>query len=231
MSIRTFIEKIKRRETPFYDRLYLILKSAMVVDIPVFRPLGKFLYLERAIRLTCWQWVVQNLYYIPLFKSQCQTYGRNLRIYCGIPQIWGDVRLHIGDNCVMHGTTTLVGAKVFDAPTLRIGNNVYLGSSLTISVGADITIGNDVLIGDGINIFSYESHPANPKDRHGTPTKENGKPVVIEDNVQIGSKTTIMKGVTIGKNSVIANSSFIIKKVPPDSLVMGNPARVFPLFY
>ncbi len=231
MSIRSFIEKIKRRETPFYDRLYRILKSIAVVDIPVFRPLAKILYAERVFRLSAWEWLVQNLYYIPMFKGQCRSYGKNLKIYGGIPQIWGDLRIHIGDNCVLHGTTTLVGAKVFDAPTLAIGDNSYLGYALTITVGADISIGSGALIGDNVNIISYESHPANPEERHKTPSRESGKPIIIEDNVQIGSKSSIMKGVTIGKNSVVANSSLVIQKVPPDSLVMGNPARVFPLFY
>jgi acetyltransferase-like isoleucine patch superfamily enzyme len=231
MSLKTIIVKIKRRETPFYNRLYLFLKSAQAVDIPVIRPLHLFLLKERTVRHAVWHWLTQNLYYVPLFKSQCRSYGKNLLVLGGLPQIYGDLGIDIGDNCVLHGATTLVGAKVFDDPTLRIGNNTHLGYSLNITVGCDITIGSDVMIAGGVTIFSYDGHAANPMERHAIAPKETSKPVTIEDNVWVGMNCTIMKGVTIGRNSVIVPGSVVTQKIPPDSLVIGNPARVFPLIY
>lgn len=231
MSFRSYFEKIKRRESPFYDRLYLLLKAASTAEVPVFAPLASILYNERAFRLTTWRWFVQNFYYTPLFKSQCRSYGKNLRILDGIPQIYGNLSICIGDDCTLHGTSTFVGSKVFDEPTLKIGNNTHLGSNLGITVGCDITIGNDVMIANGVNIFSYDAHGTNPAKRHEAPPKETGKPVIIGDNVWIAAKSVIMKGASIGRNSVVANSSVVIQKVPPDSLVIGNPARIFPLMY
>lgn len=139
--------------------------------------------------------------------------------------------MEIGDDVVLHGTSSLVGAKVFKNPRLRIGNNTHLGSSLGIVVGQDITIGNNVLIANGVNIFSYDQHPANPADRHLPAPPESSRPVVIEDNVWIGAKSIIFKGVIIGRNSIVAAGSVVTQKVPPDSMVIGNPARVFPLMY
>lgn len=231
MGLNELATKIRRRETPFFDRLYRLLKSARSANVPVIRPLHRFLYAERLFRLEAWHWLVQNFYYIPLFKSQCRSYGRDLKLVAGIPQLVGDAHIHLGDNCLLHGTTTIVGAKVFDAPTLRIGDNTHLGYNLHITVGCDITIGRDVMIAGGVSIFSYDGHSSNPAERHGVAPKETGKPIVIEDNVWIGTRSIIMKGVTIGKNSIVAPSCVVTQKVPADSLVIGNPARAFPLIY
>jgi len=231
MDLKKIITKIKRRETPFYDRLYIFLKSAQSMDIPVIPPFHRLLYTEYKIRHATWNWITQNLYYVPLFKSQCRSYGKNLKVCGGLPQIYGDLNIHVGNNCSLHGATTLVGAKVFDAPTLRIGNNSHLGYSLNITVGCDITIGSDVLIAGCVSIFSYDGHSANPVERHAIAPKESSKPIIIEDNVWIGMGSSIMKGVTIGRNSVVVSGSVVTQKIPADSLVIGNPARVFPLIY
>ncbi len=229
MSLKEIATRIKRQDNVFYRGLYHLLKSAQTVNIPVIRPVHRFLYTERVLRHAAWHWVKQNLYYVPLFKSQCRSYGTNLNVLGGLPQIYGDLKIDIGDNCVLHGATTLVGAKVFDEPTLRVGNNTHLGYALNITVGCDVTIGSNVLIAGGVSIFSYDGHSANPMERHAAAPRKTSKPVVIEDNVWIGMNSTIMKGVTIGRNSVVAPGSVVTQKIPPDSLVIGNPARVFPL--
>lgn len=228
MSLRRFIVRIKRRETPLYERLYHLLKSVQSVDLPVFTALARFLYSERLLRVSAWNWLVQNFYYIPMFKGRCSRYGKNLRIIDGIPQIYGDLKIDLGDNCTFHGTTTLVGAKVFDEPTLKVGNNVHFGYNLAITVGSDITIGNDVMIAGGVSIFSYDTHSTSPLLRHTTPPKETGKAVVIEDNVWIGTRAIIFKGASVGKNSVVAAGSVVTQRVPANCLALGNPARNFP---
>jgi acetyltransferase-like isoleucine patch superfamily enzyme len=228
--MQNLLAKIRRRETPFYNKLYLLLKATQGVNVPVVRPLHRFLYAERMLRHSVWHVLVQNLYFNPLFKSQCQSCGKNLKIFGGLPLLVGDIRLHLGDDCILHGSTTIVGAKVFEAPTLRVGNNTHLGHQLGITVGADVTIGNDVLIAGGVNILAYPGHPSDPAQRHGVAPKESSRPIIIEDNVWIGTRAVIMKGVTIGKNSIIAPASVVTMKVPPDSIALGNPARIFPLF-
>ncbi len=52
------------------------------------------------------------------------------------------------------------------------------------------------------------------------------KPVVIEDDVWIGSRVTILPGVTIGRGSVVGAAAVVTKDVPPYSVVAGNPAKV-----
>jgi acetyltransferase-like isoleucine patch superfamily enzyme len=146
-----------------------------------------------------------------------------------MPLVMGHLRLNIGDDVIMHGVSTLVGAKVFEAPMLHIGNNTRLGYQLIVNVGCDVTIGDNVLVGDRVSILSYDGHPVNPAVRHLPAPKESSKPIVIGNNVWIASNCTILKGVTIGEGSVIANGSIVTANVPPNSLAIGNPARVFPL--
>lgn len=231
MSLFGISKKNRQRQTPFYDWLYQFLKSARIANLPVIRPLHSFLYAERLMRLAAWHWLIQTVYYIPLFKSQCRSYGKGLMILGGLPQIIGDLRIDIGNNCILHGTTTLVGAKVFDEPTLRVGNNTHLGYNLHISVGSDITIGEDVMIAGGVSIFSYDGHSVNPAERHNIAPKETSKPIIIGNNVWIGTRSIILKGVVIGENSVIGANAVVTKKIPPNSLVIGNPARIFPLIH
>lgn len=231
MSLREFIVKIRNRETPFFDRLYRTVKAVRGVEVPVIRPLHRALYAERAFRLTCWRELVRTFYHEPLFKSQCAAAGKGLRVYDGIPQIMGNLQVVIGERVVLHGTSTLIGAKVFERPTLTIGDNTHLGSSLAIIVGQDVTIGSNVLIANGVNIMSYDGHPANPAERHLPASPGSSRPVVIEDNVWIGAKSVIMKGVTVGRNSIVVSGSVVTQKVPPDSMVIGNPARAFPLMF
>lgn len=95
-----------------------------------------------------------------------------------------------------------------DAP-LTIGNNVIFGPAPTIVTG-DHRI--DVI---GKPIFlSYDKLP------------ENDAPVIIEDDVWIGAHVTILKGVTIGRGSVVAAGGIVNKSTPPYSISGGVPARV-----
>lgn len=87
-----------------------------------------------------------------------------------------------------------------------------------------IEIGNDCLVGDAVAIFDSDFHELNPSRRRlgSGPVM----PVVIGNNVWIGSRSIILKGVSLGDNSVIGAMSVVTKPVPPNTLVAGNPARV-----
>ncbi|MDQ7837668.1 MAG: acyltransferase [Thermodesulfobacteriota bacterium] len=228
MFLRDLSLKIRRRETPFYDRLYQIAKSIRSINMPVIKPVHFLLYWERELRLSSWHSLKQFLYYEPLFKSRCEKVGKGLKLFVGIPQIVGDLRLIVGNNVTLHGVSTFSGVKIFDKPTLTIGDNTHLGYQVGITVGCDIQIGSNVLIGNRVGIFSYDLHPLDPAERiaNKPAPKESSKPILIEDNVWIASNSVILKGVTIGRGSVVANSSVVTRNVPPHVVVAGNPARI-----
>lgn len=110
------------------------------------------------------------------------------------------------------------GAKI------KIGNDVGI-SGCTISAAKSIEIGNHVLIGSGAIISDSDAHPIDPEERRlgggGV-----SSPVVVEDDVFIGARAIILKGVTIGRGSVIGAGAVVAKKIPPYSIVVGNPAKV-----
>jgi acetyltransferase-like isoleucine patch superfamily enzyme len=120
---------------------------------------------------------------------------------------------------------------------IKIGSYSFVGENSKIWSGESIIIGNNVLIAHNVNIIDF-SHEANSLDRaegfrnlvsKGHP-KEKGKiptkKIVIEDDVIIYAGTNIVMGVTIGKGSIVAAGSVVIKDVPPYSFVMGNPVKL-----
>ncbi|MDA8430925.1 MAG: DapH/DapD/GlmU-related protein [Geobacteraceae bacterium] len=227
--VDALILKIRRRETPFYSTLYDLAKRARKFEVPVVRPLYRLLAWERLLRRGLWSSCTRILYHTPIFKLRCASAGSGLYLIGGIPLVMGPLRLILGDDVSIHGKSTLIGAKVFDNPTLTVGSNSCLGYQLIIDVGRDVTIGKNVFIGDRVSILSYDGHPTKPEERHLPASRASSKPIVIGDNVWISGNCVILKGVTIGENSVIANGSVVSAKVPPNSLAFGNPARCFPL--
>ena len=109
---------------------------------------------------------------------------------------------------------------------LIIGDNVGISGS-TICASKSVKIGNNVLIGSGCLITDTDAHPINWRDRRsGELSTILRAPVVIGDDVFIGARSIILKGVTIGSRSVIGAGSVVCKDVPADCIVAGNPAKV-----
>lgn len=109
---------------------------------------------------------------------------------------------------------------------LVIGDNVGISGS-TICARKKVTIGNNVLIGSGCLITDSDAHPIDWRDRRdGLDEKTLCAPIVIGDDVFIGARSIILKGVTIGDRAVIGAGSVVAKDVPANTIVAGNPARI-----
>jgi acetyltransferase-like isoleucine patch superfamily enzyme len=126
---------------------------------------------------------------------------------------------------------------------VTIGDFTLLNGALVMAEDK-IDIGSYCLISWNVGIADSDFHPLDPaqrlidaqaiapffKDRPPRP-KLKTAPVKICDNVWIGMNATILKGVTIGENSVVAAGSVVTKSVPPNTVVAGNPAvavKTFP---
>ena len=107
---------------------------------------------------------------------------------------------------------------------IKIGNNVGM-SGCTISCSAQVTIGNNVLIGSGVLITDTDAHAIHYQERNDS-SKIKTIPVLIEDDVFIGARSIILKGVTIGMGSVVGAGSVVVKNVPSMVIVGGNPAKI-----
>lgn len=125
----------------------------------------------------------------------------------------------------------------FEGGKILIGNNVFMNYNSFIGSMEAVTIGNDVIIATNVRIFDNNYHPTSPTQREMMSHNDfygelwtwkyaEHKPVVIGDNVWIGEFSAILKGVTIGKGSIVASHSVVTKDVPPYVIVAGNPARV-----
>jgi len=105
---------------------------------------------------------------------------------------------------------------------ITIGRNVFVNQNCTFYDLDGLEIADDVMIGPNVSIITT-GHPLDPSTRRAVTI---GKPIVIERNVWIAAGATIIGGVTVGENSVVAAGSVVTKDVPPNTLVGGNPAQV-----
>jgi acetyltransferase-like isoleucine patch superfamily enzyme len=165
--------------------------------------------------------------------------------YCETAQIFRFLRnkqsgaVVIGKHCSCYaGCSFSIGVN----GRCTIGDFTLLNGALVMAEEM-IEIGSYCLISWNVGIADSDFHPLDPaqrmvdaqaiapffKDRPPRP-KLKTAPVKISDNVWIGMNATILKGVTIGENSVVAAGSVVTKSVPPNTVVAGNPAIVVKTF-
>lgn len=171
-------------------------------------------------------------------------YGKNFRVFNHLYlKIHVGALVQIGNNCtIMSGaglnplsrnikTCIYVGKKA----TLKLGNDVGISSS-TLWVKESVSIGNSVAIWADCIIMDTDAHNLDWKIRCSEETNEYGEsvdmvtaasaPIVIEDNVLVGARCIILKGVTIGARSIIGSGSIVTKDIPSDCIAAGNPCKV-----
>jgi acetyltransferase-like isoleucine patch superfamily enzyme len=105
---------------------------------------------------------------------------------------------------------------------IRLGRRIFINQNCTMYDLGGIDIGDDVLIGPNVSLIT-SGHPIEPSRRRDGVI---AKPIVIGRNVWIAAGVTIIGGVTVGENAVLAAGSVVTRDVPPNTLVGGNPARV-----
>lgn len=104
---------------------------------------------------------------------------------------------------------------------ISIGKNVFINHDCTFLDLGGITIDDEVLIGPKVSIIT-ENHPTDPTNRKSLDLKS----VHIKKNAWIGAAATILPGVTIGENAIVAAGSVVNKNVPDNVVVAGVPAKI-----
>lgn len=116
---------------------------------------------------------------------------------------------------------------VADRPKARI----KIGDNCRIHAYTEINIGNRVLIAANTQIIDGNSHSLSMENAENRiNTTDNVNPILIADDVWIGTSAIILGGVTIGKGSIVSANTVVNKDVPPYSLVGENPMRVLKSF-
>ena len=184
------------------------------------------------------RFLILQQFYTPitkfLFYINGVRYGNNLKILGflkvditrrGFFSVGNNFKINSGNNYNVIGrqqkTIFCVEGK------LTIGSNVGM-SSTAIICNHKITIGNYVKLGGGVCIYDTDFHDLNPEIRRNQLLdKQNAakSAVVIEDNVFIGAHSTILKGVTIGENSIVGACSLVSRSIPANQIWGGNPAK------
>lgn len=139
--------------------------------------------------------------------------GRDVRIT-------GDLTIRFGDRVALRDRVTLAGNGV-----LTVGDQTAINQDCILTAMERIEIGADVMLAPRVYILDVDHE----FDRRDAPIRAQGyrvAPVAIEDDVWIGAGTVIIKGVRIGRGSVIGANSVVTRDVPPYSIAAGSPARV-----
>ena len=170
-------------------------------------------------------------------------YGRNLKVSNKI-YVSGHGEIQIGDNfvfssggCINPICRNIRGTMYVpnESSVIKIGDNVGI-SSACLWASQRITIGNNVNIGAVCIIIDTDAHPHDYMHRRRAYIQEvspkeyfksiPSEPIDIQDDVWIGARCQILKGVRIGARSIIAAGSVVTKDVPADCVCAGVPARV-----
>lgn len=148
--------------------------------------------------------------------------GSRVRVW-GNPIVRNSGTLLIGNRVRITATIAPVELGVGVGGCLDIRDNVYINSGCSIAAMLSIVIGANSSIGSHVTMMDNDFHRIEPDRRNELPPSA---PIVLEDNVWIGVRAIVLRGVTIGEGSVIGAGSVVVHDVPPRSLAAGIPARV-----
>jgi acetyltransferase-like isoleucine patch superfamily enzyme/acyl carrier protein len=177
-------------------------------DLPISRKIQKGFIFARSMVLA------------PVYLRKCNRLGRRARTR-GRPYIVNVGRIHIGDDFNLN--SRIVKSELATGPhgLIDIGDEVGINFGAAISSQALVKIGNRVRIGPYAMIIDSDFHT--PSDRFSAPT---GKAIIIEDDVWLGGRVTVLKGTTIGRGAVITAGSVVSGTIPPFVIAGGVPARI-----
>jgi acetyltransferase-like isoleucine patch superfamily enzyme len=131
----------------------------------------------------------------------------------------GDVEF--GDGVSLVGTLVPIEIVSHEGSHISIGEHTFINYGASITAYREVRIGRHCLLGHHLRIIDRNEYGI--EQREIAPP---AAPVLIEDHVWIGAHVIILPGVRIGRNSAIGAGSVVTKDVPPNCLVVGNPARV-----
>ena len=181
-----------------------------------------------------WRWLAYPGVRL-LFAVNGITWGRGWRFH-GVPivQKHGNSQMRFGPGLGLRSSGRsnplspnhpVVLATWQEGAHLEIGANFAMTGG-TVCAAERVIIGNNVAVGANTIITDTDFHAVDPKQRRSEPFGGGTAAVVIEDDVFIGMNCLVLKGVTIGRGSVIGAGSVVTTSIPPQAIAAGNPARV-----
>jgi len=152
-----------------------------------------------------------------LYEEKFESVGPGLNIV-GRPLIHGKGKIIAGVNLNLRALSFPIEIFAGENAVIKIGDDVLINQGVTISASTKIEIGDRTLIGDQTTIYDDDWHGID-----GNQSKTS--PVLIGNHVWICAKVIILKGVTIGDNTIVGAGSVVTKDVLQNTIVAGNPAK------
>ncbi|QCX26650.1 acyltransferase [Nocardioides jishulii] len=150
------------------------------------------------------------------------TVGKDVR-FVGRIRVRGGTKVVLGDRVRVRKLVRINGGGVVHVGPDTLLNGCWIMASTSVEIGARS------LVSDA-GILDTDYHNLDPERRHDPPTDRTRAPVVLGENVWLGSASMVLKGSTIGRDSVVAAGAVVRGEVPPRVVVSGNPATVVKKF-
>ncbi|MCF8371470.1 MAG: acyltransferase [Bacteroidales bacterium] len=160
-----------------------------------------------------------NLIITRVYLIRCNKLGPMV-FTKGRPAILNKGSIKIGNVVSIWSTIHRTRLSAHRGGSIEIGNNNFI-NGVFISASSRVKIGNNCKFGPITMIMDSDFHDINDHSKEGQTSE-----ISIEDNVWVGARATILKGVTIGEGSIVAVGAVVTKSVPPNSIVAGVPAVV-----
>lgn len=224
--MKTIIQSIIKRRNPnftFDENLssYALMQFILIQLKAVFRGLKVICYLKNPAGMMLGKKV--SFFNLPNIK-----WGKFLKLGDHVDvSALGKQGVIFGNNVGIGAFSRIIVSTSFNqlGEYIKIGNNVGIGEFAYLGGGGGLEIGDDCIVGQ-----YFSCHPENHN--YANPTVEyrlqgvTRKGIKIGNNCWIGSKVTVLDGVTIGANCVIAAGSVVTKNMPENSVIGGVPAKV-----
>lgn len=153
-----------------------------------------------------------------VYLRGCHLGGPRVRLR-GRPHVTTQGRVVIGDNVSIHSFLHRVQLSAGKGAELTIGEDTFINNGVVLSARERVSIGARCQIAPHVIAMDCDFHGVD--DRSESPTA----PIIVEDDVWLATRSILLKGVRVGRGSVVAAGAVVTKDVPPYTLVAGVPAR------
>lgn len=179
----------------------------------------------RQVQSMSWRdlfWNVRAVLGARWFLRSATLVGQRVRLL-GWPSISNAGRLVIGDRVRFVSTIVPIELAVEEHALLEIGSQSFINYGTSIAATKHVRIGRRCNIGTYVIMMDNDFHCIEPERREQMPPSA---PIILEDNVWLGARVVVLRGVTIGEGSVIGAGSVVVRDIPPRCVAAGVPARV-----
>lgn len=159
-----------------------------------------------------------------LYLRHFTTVGARPRVY-GRPRITNLGEMHAGNRFILFNQTVRSEFVAYEGGKIEIGNGVFINYGASISAHEQVSIGDGCQLGAYACLMDNDYHQIEDRTKPGE-----SRPIVLEENVWLGIRVIVLRGVTIGANSVIGAGSVVTKDIPPNCLAAGVPGKVIRTF-